>query len=121
MAFPQESTSGDIDLFCIDHSPSVLPILSWPRVACIDLPARPHRYHSMQLALIIGIFAVGGLICSLLLVESNDDFPRRHHWPRKSDNAPMMALQPPATPSTTRSESLGMSGEDKTTVLQQRR
>jgi hypothetical protein len=66
-------------------------------IAFVDSPARTRRYHSMQLAIVTGLFACGGFLCSLFFVEGDADFPQPHHWLRKSYSSPVM-IMPPAPP-----------------------
>ena len=77
----------------------------------------------MQLALVIGLFACGGLICSMLLVDGSDDFPRPHYWPRKSYSSPALVTpQRPATaPAVPPSGLLKSNGDKKSAALQERR
>src|SRR5437899_10561720 len=82
MTPPSESSSGHIDMFRVRQKPPELPDRSLPPAVYV-VPQYP-RYHSVQLALVIVLFACGGLICSMLLVDGSDDFPRSHYWPRKS-------------------------------------
>ena len=64
-------------------------------------PACRRRYHSTQLAIITAIFAGGGLICSLLLLDGDEEIPRPHHWLRQSYSSPMIVSPqgPAAAPS----------------------
>src|SRR5438045_7077876 len=97
MTPPSESSSGHIDMFRVRQQPPELPDRSLAPAAYV-VP-RHRRYHSVQLALVTGLFACGGLICSMLLVDSNEDFLRLHYWPRKSYSSPA-----PGTPQNPRSE-----------------
>ncbi len=123
MALPNKSGSGDIDLFHPRQPLAESPDLLGPRLGSLDAPACGRRYHSTQLAIITGVFACGGLICSLLLVDGNEDFPQPHHWLRKSYSPPVMASPhgPAPAPSTPQSAPLRSNSEDKTAALQQRR
>jgi hypothetical protein len=97
MTPPSESTSGHIDMFRVRQEPPELPDRSLPPAAYV-VPRHP-RYHSVQLALVTGLFACGGLICSMLLVDSGEDFLRLHYWPRKSYSSP--APGTPQNPAST--------------------
>jgi hypothetical protein len=94
MASLQKSSSGDINLFCVDQAftksadPCPMPI------AVIDSPLRARGYYSIQLAVVIGLFACGGFLCSLFFVDGDDDFPRPHHWLGKLYSSPVMTLPP---------------------------
>ena len=63
-------------------------------IAFVDSPVRIRRYHSMQLAIVTGLFACGGFLCSLFFVEGDADFPQPHHWLRKSYSSPAMIMPP---------------------------
>jgi hypothetical protein len=91
---PSESPSGHIDLFRVRQKPPELPDRSLPAGGYV-IPQCP-RYHSIQLALITGLFACGGLICSMLLIDGSDDLVPPHYWLRKSYGSP--ALQTPQKP-----------------------
>jgi hypothetical protein len=97
MASPQKSPSGDIDLFSVDEASSRSAAPHPEPIAFVDSPARARRYHSIQLAIVTGVFACGGLLCSLFFVDGDNDFPQPHHWLRKSYSSPVMTL-PPAPP-----------------------
>src|SRR5947207_4892150 len=86
MTPPSESSSGHIDMFRVRRQRPGLPDRSLPPAA--HVVPRHRRYHSVQLALVTGLFACGGLICSMLLVDSNEEFLRLHYWPRKSYSSP---------------------------------
>jgi len=112
MTPPSESSSGHIDMFRVRRQRPGLPDRSLPPAAHV-VPRHP-RYHSVQLALVTGLFACGGLICSMLLVDSSEDFLRLHYWPRKSYSSPAPGTpQNPtsAAPAVPQSGSLGSNGE----------
>ena len=90
MTPPSESSSGHIDMFRVRQKPPELPRQSFPAVSVV-LRYSVRRYHSMQLALVIGLFACGGLICSMFFVVENDDFLGPRYWPRKSYSSPALA------------------------------
>ena len=77
----------------------------------------------MQLALVIGLFACGGLICSMLLVDGSDNSLGPRYWPRKSYSSPVLAtpqrhLTAPTVPQHGMFKS---NGDDKNAVLQEHR
>jgi hypothetical protein len=112
MTPPSESSSGDIDLSRVREQPR-LPNASF-LTADYVVPRYPVlRYHSMQLALVIGLFACGGLICSTFFVDESDDFPGPHYWLRKSYSSPAVGTpqNPVSTPPVRRSRSLRSNGE----------
>jgi hypothetical protein len=57
----------------------------------------------MQLALVIGLFACGGLLCSTFFVVENDDFLGPRYWPRKSYSSPALATPQKTSVRTDRS------------------
>ena len=97
MVSSQKSASGDIDLFSVDDASTRSAALCPGPIAFVDSPVRARSYHSIQLAIVTGIFACGGFLCSLFFVNGGDDFPQPHHWLRKSHSSPVMTL-PPAAP-----------------------
>jgi hypothetical protein len=112
MTPPSESSSGDIDLFRVQEQPQ-LPNDSFPTADYV-VPRYPVlRYHSMQLALVIGLFACGGLICSMVFVDESDDFLGRRYWPRKSYSSPAVGTpqNPVNAPALRRNEPLRSNGE----------
>jgi hypothetical protein len=112
MTPPSESSSGDIDRFRVQEQPQ-RPNDSFPTADYV-VPRYPVlRYHSMQLALVIGLFACGGLICSTFFVDESDDFPGPHYWPRKSFSLPAVGTpqNPASTPALRRNEPLRSNGE----------
>jgi hypothetical protein len=117
---PDKLSPRDIDLFRADQVPSK-PYLSLPPAIPFVPTRRPLRYHSIQVALIIGVFACGGLICSMFLVDGSDDFPR--YWPRKSYSSPALATpqRPASAPAVPRSGPFKSNGDEKNAALQDRR
>src|SRR5205085_1100961 len=97
MVSSQKSASGDIDLFSVDDASTRSAALCPVPIAFVDSPVRARSYHSIQLAIVTGIFACGGFLCSLFFVDGDDDFPQPHHWLRKSYSSPVVTL-PPASP-----------------------
>ena len=85
-------------------------------------PACRRRYHSTQLAVITAIFAIGGLICSLLLLDGDEEIPRPHHWLRQSYSSPMIVSPqgPAAAPSAPQNPPIRSTNDDKS-ALQPRR
>ena len=122
MTPPSESSSGYIDVFRIRQEPSELGDHSLP-AACVPPRYRPQGYHSIQLALITGLFACGGLICSMLLVDGTDDFQRLHYWPRKSYSSPALATpkKPLIEPAVPQSETFKSNGDQKNAGLHEHR
>lgn len=119
MTPPSESSSGHIDMFRVRQKPPELPDRSFPAVDVVPQDSVP-RYHSMQLALVIGLFACGGLICSTFFVDENDDLLGPCYWPRKSYSSPPLATpQRPATAPTVPQN--GQFDEAKTAALQEHR
>ena len=97
MASLQKSPSDDIDLFYVDEASSRSAAPCPEPIAFVDSPVRARRYHSIQLAIVTGVFACGGFLCSLFFVDGDNDFPPPHHSLRKSYSSPAMML-PPAPP-----------------------
>jgi len=123
MTPPDKSFSDDIDLFSVRQGPPEVPDRFLPPASYAVLQYRPHRYHSFQIALVIGLGACGGLICSMFLVDGSDDFQRSRYWPRKSYSSPALATpQRPATaPAVPRSGPFKSNGDEKNAALQDRR
>ena len=123
MAFPQKFASDDIDLFSVEET-STRSADPCPRpIVVVDSPARARRYHSIQLAIVTGLFAGGGFLCSLFVVEGDADFPQPHHWLRKSYSSPVM-IMPPALPRASivpQNIATRPSHENKTATLQRTR
>jgi hypothetical protein len=96
MASPT-AESRDIDLISIEGPfPRSADACPSP-IAFVDPPVRARHYHSIQLAVVTGLFACGGFLCSLFFVDGGDDFPQPHHWVRKSYTLPVV-IPPPAPP-----------------------
>src|SRR5256886_14789244 len=93
MTPPNESSSGHIDMFRVRQKPPELPARFFPAVHVVPRYSVP-RYHSMQLALVIGLFACGGLICSTFFVVENDVFLGPRYLPRESYSSPALATPP---------------------------
>ena len=72
MTSPSESSSGHIDMFRVRQKPPELPRQSFPAADVVP-GYRTRGYHFVQLALVTGLFACGGLICSMLLVDGSDN------------------------------------------------
>jgi hypothetical protein len=120
---PNESSSRDIDLLRVRQEPPKPPDRSLPPAAHIN-PRNPRQgYHFMQLALVTGLFACGGLICSMLLLDSSDDLLPRRYWPRKSYGSPALAKpqRPAIAPPVPQSKTFTSNGDDKNATLQERR
>jgi hypothetical protein len=114
MVSPNKSVSREIDLFRFDEPLAESTDLRLPWLGSLDAPARRRRYHSTQLAIITGTFACGGLICSLLLVDGDEEFPRAHHWLRQSYSSPVIASPGPTTaPSIPQNPPIRSNEEDK--------
>ena len=123
MTPPDKSFSADIDLVRIQQKPPALPNPTLPPAAYVVPRDRPERCHSMQLALVTGLFACGGFICSMLLVDVSDDFLRPLYWPRKSYGSPALATpqRPVTAPAVPQSGTFKSNGEEKNAALQDRR
>ena len=122
MTPPSESSSGHIDMFRVRQKPPELPDRSFPAVYVVPRYSVP-RYHSMQLALVIGLFACGGLVCSTFFVVENDDFLGPRYWPRKSYSSPALATpqRPVSAPTVPQSGQFKSNDEKKTATLQEYR
>ena len=122
MTPPSESSSGHIDMFRVRQKPPELPDLSFPAVYVVPRYSVP-RYHSMQLALVIGLFACGGLACSTFFIDGNDDFLGPRYWPRKSYSSPASATprKPVTVPTVPQRGMFKSNGDDKNAVLQEHR
>lgn len=120
---PDKSAPGDIEVFRSDCAFAESPNLPLPPTGSLDMPACRRRYHSAQLAIITGLFACGGLICSWLLVDGDEELPRPHHWLQKSYSSPVIGSpQGPVTaPSTPKNSPIRSNNEDKTAASQRRR
>jgi len=119
MTPPSESSSGHIDMFRVPEKPPELPDRSFPAVYVVPRYSVP-RYHSMQLALVIGLFACGGLVCSTFFVVENDDFLGPRYWPRKSYSSPALAIpqRPVSAPTVPQNGQFKSDDEEKTGALQ---
>jgi hypothetical protein len=122
MTPPSESSSGHIDMFRVRQKPPELPARFFPAVHVVPRYSVP-RYHSMQLALVIGLFACGGLICSTFFVDENDDFLGPRYWPRKSYSSPALATpqRPVTEPSVPQRGMFKANGDDKNAESQKHR
>jgi hypothetical protein len=122
MTPPSESSSGHIDMFRVRQKPPELPDRSFPAVYVVPRYSVP-RYHSMQLALVIGLFACGGLVCSTFFVVENDDFLGPRYWPRKSYSSPALATpqRPVSAPTVPQNGQFKSNDEEKTAALQEHR
>jgi hypothetical protein len=94
MVSPQKSASGDIDLFSVDETSTTSADPCRVPTPLVDSPVRARRYHSIQLAIVTGVFACGGFLCSLFFIDGDADFPQPHHWLRKSYSSPVTILPP---------------------------
>jgi hypothetical protein len=123
MSPPNNSSSNDIDLFRVRQAPPELPDRYLPPAANVVPRYRPKRYHSMQLALVTGLFACGGLICSIFLVDGSDHFLQLRYWPRKSYSSPVLATpqRPVTAPAIPQSGPSRSNGADKNAASQKRR
>ena len=92
------------------------------RLCCSRL-FRTRGYHFVQLALVIGLFACGGLICSMLFVDGSDNFLGPRYWPRKSYSSPALATpqRPMSAPTVPQNGQFKSNDEEKTAALQERR
>jgi hypothetical protein len=115
MTPPDKSFSDDIDLVRVQQEPPELADSTVPPAAYVVPPSRPERCHYMQAALVTGLFACGGFICSILLVDGSDEFLRPLCWPRKSYSSPALAtpLKPVTAPIVPQSGTFKLNGEKK--------
>ncbi len=122
MTPPSESSSGHIDMFRVRQKPPELPDRSFP-AAYVVLRYRPRNYHFVQLALVTGLFACGGLICSMLLVDGSDNSLGPRYWPRKSYSSPALATpqRPVSAPSVPQRGMFKSNADDKNGVLREHR
>jgi len=123
MTPPDKSFSGDIDLLRVQQEPLKLPDPTLPPATYVGPRYRPERCHSTQLALVIGLFACGGLICSMFLVDGGDDFLRPPYWSRKSYSSPALAApqRPVSAPAAPQNGTFKSNGEKKNAALQDHR
>ena len=123
MTPPSESSSGHIDMFRVPEKPPQLLVIGLfqPSMLFRGIPSR--RYHSMQLALVIGLFACGGLVCSTFFVVENDNFLGPRYWPRKSYRSPVLATpqRPVSAPTVPQNGQFKSNDEEKTAALQEHR
>src|SRR5438874_1185583 len=121
-ASPNKSASSNIDLFRLDQPLAESSDRLLPQLGSLDTPACRRSYHSTQLAIITAIFAGGGLICSLLLLDGDEEIPRPHHWLRQSYSSPVIVSPqgPAAAPSTPQNPPIRSNNDDKS-ALQPRR
>jgi hypothetical protein len=121
MAPPNKSRSGDIDLFRLDQPLAESTNLPSSPFGSVDTPTFRRRYHSTQLAIITGVFACGGFVCSLPLVDGDKELP--HHRLRQTYSSPVMTSphRPATEPSVPQSAPLQSKSEAKTAALQHRR
>src|SRR6266446_9806160 len=122
MTPPSESSSGHIDMFRVRRKPPELPGRSFPAADVVPRD-RPRDYHFVQLALVTGLFACGGLICSMLLVDGSDDLLGPRYWPRKSYSSPALATpqRPVSAPTVPQNGQFKSDDEEKTAALQEHR
>lgn len=120
MASNQKSASDDIDMFSVEETSTRSAGPCPGPMVFLDSPVRARRYHSTQLAIITGVFACGGFLCSLFFVEGDADFPQPHHWLRQSYSSPVMTLpsRSPASSIVPQSISPKPNHESKTAALQ---
>lgn len=123
---PKMPSNRDIDLgFRVSNIPPSSQ--TFPTYSAIEaIPPRklPLR-HSFQLALVIGLFACGGLICSVLLFDNNDELTTPRYWPReiysspagRTPHRPIAAPVLPQNAAPKRNANL----EEKTALLQEQR
>ena len=123
MTPPDKSFSGDIDLVRVQQEPPKLADPTLPPAAYVVPRYRPERCHSMQLALVTSLFACGGLICSMFLVDGSDDFLRPLYWLRKSYSSPALATpqRPVTAPAVPQNGTFKSNGEEKNAALQDNR
>ena len=116
MTPPDNSFAGDRDLVRVQKE-TKLPHPTLPPAAYV-VPQYP-RCHSIQLALVTCLFACGGFICSMLLVDGGDDFLRPPYWSRKSYSSPALATpqRPVTAPAVPQSRTLKSNGEEKNAAL----
>jgi hypothetical protein len=122
MTSPSESSSGHIDMFRVRQKPPELPRQSFPAADVVP-GYRTRGYHFVQLALVTGLFACGGLICSMLLVDGNDNSLGPRYWPRKSYSSPALATpqRPLSAPTVPQNGQFKSDDEEKTAALQEHR
>jgi hypothetical protein len=121
MAPPNKSRSGDMDLFRLDQPLAESTDLPSSPFGSLNMPTFRRRYHSNQLAIITGIFACGGFVCSLPLVDGDEELP--HHRLRQTYSSPVVTSPqgPTTAPSIPQSGPIQPNSEAKTAALQHRR
>ncbi len=121
MAPPDKSFAGDIDLVRVQKE-TKLPHPTLPPAAYVVPQYRPERCHSIQLALVTSLFACGGLICSMFLVDGGEHFLQPSYWPRKSYSSPALATpqRPVSAPAVPQSGTFKSNSEEKNAALQER-
>src|SRR4029077_12449286 len=122
MTPPSESSSGHIDMFRVRQKPPELPGRCFPATYVVPR-YRPRGYHFVQLALVTGLFACGGLICSMLLVDGSDNSLGPRYWPRKSYSSPALAKpqRPVTAPTVPQRGMFKSNADDKNGVPQEHR
>jgi len=122
MTPPSESSSDHIDMFRVRQKPPELPERSFPAADVVP-GYRTRRYHFVQLALVTGLFACGGLICSMLLVDGSDNSLGPRYWPRKPYSSPALATpqRPVSAPTVPQNGQFKSDDEGKTAALQEHR
>jgi len=123
MASCPKFASDDIDMFPGEEASTRSANPCPEPIALVDSPVRTRRYHSMQLAIVTGLFACGGFLCSLFFVEGDADFPQPHHWLRKSYSSPVMIMPaaPPGASIVPQNIAPRPNHENKTAALQRTR
>jgi hypothetical protein len=122
MTPPSESSSGHINMFRVRQKPPELAERSFP--AADVVPGYHTRgYHFVQLALVTGLFACCGLICSMLLVDDSDNSLGRRYWPRKPYSSPALATpqRPVSAPTVPQNGQFKSDDEEKTAALREHR
>jgi len=122
MTPPSESSSGHIDMFRVRQKPPELLDRSFPAADVVP-SYRTRGYHFVQLALVTGLFACGGLVCSTFFVVENDDFLGPRYWPRKSYSSPALATpqRPLSAPTVPQNGQFKSDDQEKTAALQEHR
>ena len=117
-ASPNKSASSNIDLFRLDQPLAESSDRLLPQLGSLDTPACRRRYHSTQLAIITAIFAGGGLICSLLLLDGDEEIPRPHHWLRQSYSSPVIVSPqgPAVAPSAPQNPPIRSNNDDRSAL-----
>ena len=123
MTPPGKCFSGDIELDRIQREPPKAQDPTLLPAGFVVQRYRQERCYSMQLALVTGLFACGGFICSIILVDVSGDFLQPLYWPRKSYGSPALATpqKPVTAPAVPQSGTFKSNGEEKNAALQDRR